>query len=162
MLLFNVLGRILYSHFLLCFKFFCFCPMKIFSLQISKYMYMRFHICKTTPANNKNRMMIWQQLIRMLYSFPSPKTYQGMMRQIYVFSYSTISIEIVSAVAKSQKVAIRLFVQHHRVILVLQLLSSIQTFTKGRAAVNTPWGKISGKRFYMQSGSRMMEAFSNT
>ena len=65
---------------------------------------MRFRICKTTPANNKNRMMIWQQLIRMLYSFPSPKTYQGMMRyisMIYVFSYSNISIEIVSAVAKS-------------------------------------------------------------
>ena len=68
-------------------SFFCFCPMKIFSLQISKYMYMRFRICKTTPANNKNRMMIWQQLIRMLYSFPSPKTYQGMMRYYERFMY---------------------------------------------------------------------------
>ena len=55
-------------------SFFCFCPMKIFSLQISKYMYMRFRICKTTPANNKNRMLIWQQLIRMLYSFLRPKS----------------------------------------------------------------------------------------
>ena len=72
-------------------SFFCFCPMKIFSLQISKYMYMRFRICKTTPANNKNRMMIWQQLIRMLYSFKnSPKIYQGMMRYslcIFVLNY---------------------------------------------------------------------------
>jgi len=48
---------------------------------------MRFRICKTTPANNKNRMMIWQQLIRMLYSFPSPKTYQGMMRYYERFMY---------------------------------------------------------------------------
>ena len=60
-------------------SFFCFCPMKIFSLQISKYMYMRFRICKTTPANNKNCMIIWQQLICMLYSLPSRKIYQGMM-----------------------------------------------------------------------------------